>query len=1043
MDLHPGPKQRQVSEERRAELDPIRRALQENEDWYQDLVEHSENLLCIHDLEGRLLSVNPAPARTLGYSVEELLQIPMRELVPPEFRAEFDAYLIEIERAGEARGLMAVMTRTGQRRIWQYFNTLRTQGVASPIVRGIAHDVTEQRETVRQLREVGERLISKVRESELTIRELTLFRTLVDQSNDAIKVLDPETLRFLDVNERACSELGYSREELLSLGVFDIDPAVTESSAAKSREELRKSGSLITESIHRRKDGITFPVEVSMRRVQLEREYIITVARDLTERKLAEARLRASQDRYRAVHDRSPVGICWVESRTGRLLRVNPKYCEIVGRTEQDLLRRNFQSLTHPDDLAGNLEKLRQLLEGEVRHYEMEKRFLRPDGSFRWANVEVVAMWPEGEKPGWHIAIVQDITERRQTEERLREYERVVEGLDEMIVVVNREYRYVLANRAFLSYRGMEKEQVVGRHVDEVVRGEALQLVKEKLQECFQGKVVRYHMKYEYPKLGERDLFISYFPIEGPNGVDRMVSVLQDVTERKRAEEALRRSEENYRMFISQSSEGIFREDVDAPVPIDRAEDELIRHILYDSYLVECNDAMAAMYGLSSAKEIQGKRLTEMLPPEDPINIELARDYIRSGFRIIDRESHEVDIHGNPKVFVNSLIGTVENGMLVRTWGIQRDVTEKVKLEESRRKAEEALRQSVSQLEAVTEELRLAKGKLAEEKLYLEQAIDAELGFGEIVGRSQALKDVMDKVAKVSPSDATVLLLGETGTGKELVARAIHRLSKRKDNSFIKLNCAAIPSGLLESELFGHEKGAFTGAVAKKIGRLELADQGTLFLDEIGEISLDLQPKLLRVLQDQEFERLGGTQTLKVNFRLVAATNRELVDSVNRGEFRRDLYYRLNVFPLRIPPLRERREDIPLLIEHFVRKCSSRMKKSILSIPAKTMEMLVRWAWPGNIRELENFVERSVILTPGSVLQVPLSELRAERDEDESVTLRDKERERILRALRECNGQLGGPNGAAARLGLKRTTLQSKLNGLGIDVEGYRAGSRN
>jgi formate hydrogenlyase transcriptional activator len=349
----------------------------------------------------------------------------------------------------------------------------------------------------------------------------------------------------------------------------------------------------------------------------------------------------------------------------------------------------------------------------------------------------------------------------------------------------------------------------------------------------------------------------------------------------------------------------------------------------------------------------------------------------------------------------------------------------------------------VKQLQAVTEELRLAKGKLAEEKLYLEQAIDTELGFGDIVGRSKALKDVMEKVAKVSPSDASVLLLGETGTGKELVARAIHRLSKRNDNSFIKLNCAAIPSGLLESELFGHEKGAFTGAVAKKIGRLELADQGTLFLDEIGEISLDLQPKLLRVLQDQEFERLGSTQTLKVNFRLVAATNRELLDSVNRGEFRRDLYYRLNVFPLRIPPLRERREDIPLLIEHFVSKYSSRMKKSILSIPAKTMETLVRWAWPGNIRELENFVERSVILTPGSVLQVPLSELHAEPDESESVTLRDKERERILRALRQCNGQLGGPNGAAARLGLKRTTLQSKLNGLGIDPEGYRGGSRD
>jgi PAS domain S-box-containing protein len=480
---------------------------------------------------------------------------------------------------------------------------------------------------------------------------------------------------------------------------------------------------------------------------------------------------------------------------------------------------------------------------------------------------------------------------------------------------------------------------------------------------------------------------------------------------------------------------------LDAPVPIDLPEDELIHHILYDHCMVECNDALAAMYGLKSGEELRGKRLTEMLVAEDPHNIELTREFIRSGFRVIDRESHEVDIHGNPKVFLNSMIGTVENGMLVRTWGIQRDITEKVKLEESRRKAEEALRQNVAQLQEVTEELRLAKEKLSEEKLYLEEAIDTELGFGEIIGRSSALKAVMEKVAKVAPSDATVLLLGETGTGKELVARAVHRLSKRQDNSFIKLNCAAIPSGLLESELFGHEKGAFTGAVARKLGRLELADKGTLFLDEIGEIPLSLQPKLLRVLQDQEFERLGGTQTLKVNFRLLAATNRNLLQSVEQREFRSDLYYRLNVFPIRTPPLRERREDIPLLVEHFVRKYATRMNKSI-SIPSKTMEMLVRWEWPGNIRELENFVERSVILTPGSVLQAPLSELQkvaAEGDRDKNVNLRDKERERILQVLRECHGKLGGPDGAAARLGLKRTTLQSKLDLLGIKPGAYRA----
>jgi formate hydrogenlyase transcriptional activator len=279
-----------------------------------------------------------------------------------------------------------------------------------------------------------------------------------------------------------------------------------------------------------------------------------------------------------------------------------------------------------------------------------------------------------------------------------------------------------------------------------------------------------------------------------------------------------------------------------------------------------------------------------------------------------------------------------------------------------------------------------------------------------------------------------VLLLGETGTGKELLARALHRMSRRANSSFIKLNCAAIPSGLLESELFGHEKGAFTGAVARKVGRLELADGGTLFLDEIGEIPIDLQPKLLRVLQDQEFERLGGVKTLKVDFRLLAATNRDLLKSVKAREFRSDLYYRLNVFPIVIPPLRERREDIRPLVEYFVHHFAQRMKKTISSIPTRTMEVLVRWNWPGNIRELENFLERSVILTPGSVLQAPLTELEAQLDEGGGYmgTLQEKERDSILQALRDCQGRLGGADGAAARLGLKRTTLQSKLVRMGI-----------
>jgi PAS domain S-box-containing protein len=610
MELHPGQDKRYVPEERSVELDPIRRALQENEDWYRDLVQHSRDLLCIHDLQGRLLSINPAPARVLGYTVEELLQIPMREIIVPEFRTQFDAYLSQMERAGEASGLMAVITRTGERRIWEYHNTLRTEGVASPIVRGMAHDVTEQ-----------------------------------------------------------------------------------------------------------------------MR---------------------AEAALRASEGRFRSLV-RASSQVVWTSPASGRRSGAgDPEWQTFTGQSAAET-GEGWAAAIHPEDQESTLEAWNQAVaSGSV--FAIEHRVRRHDGTYRFMQARAV------------------------------------------------------------------------------------------------------------------------------------------------------------------------------PVP----------------------DA---------------------------------------------------------------------SGKIIEWVGMHTDITEKKQAEQ---------------------ELREAKERLAEEKLYLEEEIDTEFGFGEIIGQSKALQTVMENVRKVAGSDATVLLLGETGTGKELVARAIHRLSRRAGNSFIKMNCAAIPSGLLESELFGNEKGAFTGAVNKKIGRLELADKGTLFLDEIGEISLALQPKLLRVLQDQEFERLGGTQTLKVDFRLIAASNRDLADSVRKKEFRSDLYYRLNVFPIRVPPLRERREDIPLLVEHFVRRFARRMNRPIASIPKKTMEALVQWHWPGNVRELENFIERSVILTQGSVLAAPISELMILREARVPETLRATEREHILRVLRESHGRLSGPNGAAARLGLPRATLQAKLKQLGIEPQHYR-----
>jgi PAS domain S-box-containing protein len=1092
-------------------------------DWTSDLVEHSRDLLCVHDLEGRFLSVNPVPARLLGYTVEEILEIPMRELVDPQFRDQFDSYLRVIASAGETTGILAVMTRTGERRYWEYHCTLRTEGVGKPVVRGIAHDVTERIEAERSLQKTNKILEQHKDKQEVLLRELQLFRTLVDNSNDAIEVVDPETMRLLDVNEKCCAKLGYTRDELLSMTIYDIDPQLTPERLAETREQLRKTGCRILESTHRRKDGTTFPIEVNIRRVQLDREYLVAISRDITERKLR-------------------------------------------------------------------------------------------DG-------------------------------------RLQEYERVVESLDEMIVVVNRDHRYVLANRAFLRHRGMTKDQVIGRPISEVLIPDAYHnTIRQKLEESFAGKVVHYEMKYAYPQRGERDLAITYLPVEGPEGIDRVAVVLQDITDRNRAEEALRQSEERMRLAHEAAQIGVFERNMTtgesrwtpqmeamygltpgmAPSSVEDllrlihpADRENMKRLLDESIATgssggewrvvwpdgsvhwiagrwrvfkdelgkplralgvdvditkrkQMEEALRASEAdLQEAQRValmgswrfdlltqnvtgpdQMYRIMGMEPrPQGVPFHELQSFFLPESWRHIVETNRKAVETGQPDeievagrrpdgsitwLLVRGKTDTDEAGRVIGVSGIAIDITERKRAEQALRESEERLRlaqevarigtfdrnlltgetRGTPQLQAmyglgsdelpqslegflnlihpddrpqvssliaqsfescegsgewrtrwrdgtvrwisgkwrvfkdangtpvrlvgsdhditdrkqIEQELRAAKEKLTEEKLYLEQEIDAEFGFEEIIGQSKALKTAMESVAKVAASDAAVLLLGETGTGKELVARAIHRLSRRKGNAFIKMNCAAIPSGLLESELFGNEKGAFTGAVSRKIGRLELADKGTIFLDEIGEISLSLQPKLLRVLQDQEFERLGGTQTLKVNFRLIAATNRDLAQSVRDKEFRSDLFYRLSVFPIFLPPLRERREDIPLLVEHFVRKISRRMKKSITSIPRKTMNALTAWSWPGNVRELENFIERSLILTTGSMLNAPLSELQpAAGNSAHEQTLEAAERRHILDALRESRGQISGPRGAATRLGLKRTTLQSKLKQLGIN----------
>jgi formate hydrogenlyase transcriptional activator len=1011
MASHPGARKRHFPDELPVTWDPIWRVLEENADWYRDLVEHSHDLLCVHDLEGRFLSVNPVPARLLGYSVEEMMRKPMREFVDPQFRAEFDAYLREIERTGESHGLLAVMARSGERRIWEYHNTLRTEGVARPIVRGIAHDITDRVRAEKALRATNEKLLKTAREQEILLNGLTLFRTLLDQSNDAIEVVDPETLSFLDVNERSCVELGYSREELLSMTVFDIDLNVNDESRVRLLQRLRESGFAIRESVRRRKDGTTFPVEVNMRRVQLDREYVVAVSRDITARKRTEERLAQSEASARArakeletMLDAMPVPVLIAHDAECRRITGNRAAYEHLHVPVGGNFSKSAPSDEQPDfrllqdsvEVPADLLPMQQAAATGKPVYGRALTMVFENGAKRETLANAVPLLDETGQPRGAVGALIDVTELKQAEKTLQESElrfrTVYERSPIGIGLVDSHGRFLQVNPKFCEITGRSEEELLRIDVDSITHPDDIGKTGEFLQHLAEKKLPNYEMEKRYlrPDGSVRWVRIQAVPMLGKGEQRWYMGLVEDITERRRAEEALRQSEERFRVAIKNSPIAVFNQDRD------------LRYTwMYNPRLGRTADEMLGKTTQSFVDQEQGKRITEV-----------RRRVLETGVGA----RHEIELtQEGKKYYLDVTIEPVfdSSGKVTGLTGANMDVTE---------------------LREATEALREAKKKLAEEKLYLEQQIDTELGFGEIIGQSKALQSVMEHVGKVAASNATVLLLGETGTGKELVARAIHRLSLRANNTFIKLNCAAIPSGLLESELFGNEKGAYTGAVSKKIGRLELADKGTLFLDEIGEISLALQPKLLRVLQDQEFERLGGTQTLKVDFRLIAATNRDLADCVREDEFRSDLYYRLNVFPIRVPPLRERREDIRLLVEHFTQKFAWRMNKSITSIPKKTMEALTEWRWPGNVRELENFIERSVILTQGSVLVSPLSELEPSTSEKRvDETLEATEREYILRALRESKGQIGGLKGAAMRLGLKRTTLQSKLKHLGID----------
>jgi formate hydrogenlyase transcriptional activator len=670
--------------------------------------------------------------------------------------------------------------------------------------------------------------------------------------------------------------------------------------------------------------------------------------------------------------------------------------------------------------------------------YDFEIRIRRADGVYRWFQVRYHPVRDtEDHVISWHTLLT-DIDERKQAEEKLKqsekELEQIVDSIPQLIEVVDSEGKVLHRNQMMLEYTGWTLEDInaCDRSV-RILHPDDLQRLLDERQKGFargvpfdrEGRIRRHDGHYRW-------FLVRYNPLRDEHGnVLRWYATATDIDDRKQAEDRLQLllditgqvvSNLQFRDLLRAISAGVRRVmqcdmvGVFLPEPGGNRMQTFVldfpgsKGFIREEY---CSmDGSLGGFVLRSGKPWMGNAsdVLQMGLTDEPV----IPEGLKTGCMV-------------PLVTRNRVLGLLGLGRREENAFSQADVG--------------FLGQVASQIAIAVEnaleygQITEAKERLVEQKLYLENEIRAEHNFEEIIGNSPKLKAVLQSVRIVAPADSTVLIQGETGTGKEMIARAIHNLSPRKGQAFVKVNCAAIPLGLLESELFGHERGAFTGAIAQKIGRFELAHKGTIFLDEVGDIPLELQPKLLRVLQEQEFERLGSTRTQRVDVRVLAATNVSLTQMVAEKKFRSDLYYRLKVFPIDIPPLRDRREDIPVLVRFFANKYARRMGKQIESVPKETMDALSHYAWPGNIRELQNLMERAALLSNGPSLRVPLAEILIGSGPSAATggnALQQAEREQIVRALRESNWVVGGAHGAAARLGLKRTSLAYKIQKLRI-----------
>jgi formate hydrogenlyase transcriptional activator len=727
----------------------------------------------------------------------------------------------------------------------------------------------------------------------------------------------------------------------------------------------------------------------------------IGTAIDITEQEQLTQKLRQSEADFRTITNNIP-GFVHTMDPTGEVAFLNNQILEYFGKAGEELKDWSKAGVVHPEDLPRVVETFKRSIEtGQI--CEIELRCLRADGVYRWFQSRGRPVRDtDGKITAWYFLLT-DIDDRKRAEQKLQQSERdlrtITDSIPQPIVVLSPDGKTLYVNQVALDLTGLTMDQLDEKGFwARIVHSDDLERLRTQRQErLLRGDPFELEFRALFKNGQYRWQLMQYTPLKDESGqIIRWYSTATDIDDRKRAEEKLRQSEENLRTITDTIRQPIW---VLAP----------------DGTILYANRVVRELTGLTTSDVNDQPFTTRVFDPDD-------RERVRA-------ERHEGLLRGAPFEMEGRILlksGQYrwhlvqynplkdESGQIIRWYATATDIDDRKKTEE----------------------------RLHNENLELREEIDRSSMFEEIVGSSKPMSQLLKKVEKVAPSDSTVLILGETGTGKELIARALHRRSKRASRAFVKVNCAAIPQSLIASELFGHEKGAFTGALQRRLGRFEAANGGTLFLDEIGELPMETQIAFLRVLQEREFERVGSNHPISVDVRLIAATNRDLPNAVAAGTFRQDLFYRLDVFPIAVPPLRERAEDIPLLVEYFVGRFAKDAGKNIRHIGKQTLEQLQSYRWPGNIRELQNVVERAVILCETDTFVVDESWLESESEESSQreglSALGEREVEMIEAALAETHGRISGPAGAAAKLGIPRQTLESKIRRLGIDKYGQK-----